>query len=82
MVPPMGQVLPWRLRAQSLEWAGSWAGRGGAGTRTVFRGEHVLVGHQLLHGAHDEVHVLGGRALHLLAPLVVPVVLSVGTGER
>lgn len=31
MVPPMGQVLPWRLRAQSLEWAGSWAGRGGAG---------------------------------------------------
>ena len=57
-------------RSQSLRWEGP---------RTVFCGEHVLVGHQLLHGAHDEVHVLGGRALHLLAPLIIPVVLSVGT---
>lgn len=57
-------------RSQSLGWEGP---------RTVFCGEHVLVGHQLLHGAHDKVDVLGGRALHLLAPLIIPVVLSVGT---
>lgn len=48
-------------------------------THTVFSRKHVLVRHQLLHGAHDEVDVLGGRALHLLTPLVIPVVLSVGT---
>lgn len=48
-------------------------------THTVFSRKHVLVCHQLLHGAHDEVDVLGGRALHLLTPLVIPVVLSVGT---
>lgn len=47
--------------------------------RTIFSGEHVLVSHQLLYGAHDEVDVLGGSALDLLPPLVIPVVLSVGT---
>lgn len=47
--------------------------------RTVFRGEHVLISHQLLHRAHDKVDVLGSGALDLLPPLIVPVVLSVGT---
>lgn len=54
------------------------AGAGRTVRRTVFRRKDVLVSHQLLHGAHDEVHVLRRRALHLLAPLVMPAVLPVG----
>lgn len=46
---------------------------------TVFCGEHIFISYQLLHRAHDKVNILGGGALDLLPPLVIPVVLSVET---
>lgn len=46
---------------------------------TVFCGEHIFISYQLLHRAHDKVNILGGSALDLLPPLIIPVVLSVGT---
>jgi hypothetical protein len=68
------------LEISAAQRPGSGWGRGASCKRhTVFCGEYVFVGHQLLHRAHDEVNILGGCALDLLAPLVIPVVLSVGT---
>lgn len=46
---------------------------------TVFCGEHIFISYQLLHRAHDKINILGGSALDLLPPLVIPVVLSEGT---
>ncbi len=55
---------------------------GGRDPLTVFGGKDVLVGHQLLDWAHDEIHVLRRGAFRLLPFFIIPVVCPERESER